>query len=90
MNFLRVIGLISVFILTVASQVALADETVSEKVEASSNNVKRTLRKGSNRVQEAVCMEGDLKCASKKVKNRSVEAKDSTVDAVKEVKNKID
>lgn len=90
MNFLRVIGFIGVFMLTVASQVALSDETVSEKVVAKSNDVKRNLRKGSNRVQEAVCMEGDLKCAGKKVKNRTVEAKDATVDGVKEVKNKID
>lgn len=81
---------IAVFVISVSTQIAMADETVTEKVTATTNTAKRTIKKGAHRVQEAVCAEGDVKCASKKIKNRAVEAKDATVDGVKEIKHKVD
>ncbi len=69
---------------------AYADETVSEQLKAKTNNVKRAVKKASHRLNEAVCAENDLKCASKKVKNRAIEVKDATVDGAKELKHKID
>lgn len=46
--------------------------------------VKRTAKKGMNRAEEAVCMDGDMKCAAKKAGNRVEEATDATVDAAKD------
>ncbi|ASD64019.1 hypothetical protein [Bdellovibrio bacteriovorus] len=45
---------------------------------------KRTAKKTMNRAEEAVCMDGDMKCAAKKAGNRMEEGKDATVDAVKD------
>lgn len=44
----------------------------------------RAAKKGVNRVEEAACMDGDMKCAAKKAGNRVEETKDATVDAVKD------
>lgn len=77
------------FIVTAATQV-IAEETAGEKITASANDAKRGMKKGAHRLHEAVCAEGDVKCAGKKVKNRAVEVKDATVDEVKEIKNKVD
>lgn len=76
-------------ILFVAS-VAHSDETLSEKAAKHTNTTVRAAKKGVNRVKEAVCMEGDLKCGAKKVGNRIEEAKDATVDEAKAIKEKID
>lgn len=78
------------FIVTASVHVAYAEETVGEKVEAAANNAKRGVKKAANRVEEAVCMEGDLKCAAEKAGNRVIEAKDATVDGAKKLKNKVD
>lgn len=69
---------------------AHAEETMGEKAAATGHDVKRAAKKGVHRAKEAVCMEGDVKCAAKKAKNRGVEAKDATVDKVKETKESID
>lgn len=69
-----------------------AKEAASEaKVEAkkAGRSVKRTAKKAMNRAEEALCMEGDLKCAAKKAGNRVEETKDATVDAVKNAKDEI-
>lgn len=57
---------------------------------AFANSVTRAVKKGANRVGEALCMEGEIKCAAKKAGNRITEAKDAAVDKVKEVKAKLD
>lgn len=44
----------------------------------------RAAKKGVNRIEEAACMDGDMKCAAKKAGNRIEETKDATVDAVKD------
>lgn len=77
-------------LMVVATHSAHAEETVGEKLATTANDNKRVVKKGIHRLKEAVCMEGDVKCASKKIKNRAVEAKDATVDGVKSLKNKID
>ena len=78
------------FIVMTSAPVAFAEETVGEKVEATANNAKRGVKKAVNRTQEALCMEGDLKCTAEKAGNRVIEAKDATVDGAKKLKNKVD
>lgn len=73
-----------------AVSLAHAEETLSEKAVKHKNSTVRAAKKGANRVKEAVCMEGDLKCGAKKVGNRLEEAKDATVDEAKAIKEKID
>ncbi len=69
---------------------AQAEETVGESAKATGNTVVRKMKKGGHRMQEAVCMEGDLKCAAEKGKHRVHEAGDAIGDKAKEVKNKVD
>ncbi|AHZ84161.1 hypothetical protein AB1A81_07360 [Bdellovibrio bacteriovorus] len=45
---------------------------------------KRTAKQGMNRIEEATCMEGDMKCAARKAGNRMEEGKDAAVDAAKD------
>ncbi len=69
---------------------AMAEETMAEKTEAKAHNVKRSMKKGAHRTQEAVCMEGDVKCMEKKAAHRMEEAKDYTKDKASEAKNAVD
>jgi uncharacterized protein YjbJ (UPF0337 family) len=78
------------FIFTLFISSALAEETLLEKAESVGNATARTVRKGANRVSEAVCNKGKAECAGEKIKNRAQEAKDAVVDSAKELKNKID
>ena len=77
-------------LMTAAVLPAHAEETMGEKAAVEGNNAKREVKKGANRVKEAVCTEGDAKCAAKKLKHRAGEAKDATVDKAKEVKGDVD
>lgn len=81
---------LATFIISVAAQIALAGESTGEKVQSKAREAKRGVKKGVNRMQEAACAEGDLKCAALKVKHRAGEAKDATVDKTKELKDKVD
>jgi uncharacterized low-complexity protein len=85
-----IVVLIATFIFTTALQIALADESIVEKVSASSRDAKRGLKKGANRAKEAFCMDGDLECSARKAKNRLNEAGEVAVDAATKLKNKID
>ena len=49
---------------------ALAEETAADKAQAATNTAKRKSRKAANRVKEALCAEGDVKCAARKVGHR--------------------
>jgi hypothetical protein len=82
--------LAATFVVVTAAPVAFAEETVGEKVQATANDAKRGVKKAANRVEEAVCMEGDVKCTAEKAGNRVIEAKDATVDGAKKIKNKVD
>lgn len=67
-----------------------AEETMGEKASAVSDDAARSVKKGSNRVKEAVCMESDTKCLAEKAKHRAEEGADYSKDKVKEIKNSID
>jgi len=69
---------------------AHAEETATEKVGTTANDAKRSVKKGMNRAKEAVCMEGDVKCAAKKAKHRATETGDVIQDKASEVKDKVD
>lgn len=78
-------------LMTIAStQIVHADETPGEKAHAVVNTAARGVKRGANRIEEATCMKGDLKCAGIKAKNRAVEVKDVVVDKVQETTNKVD
>lgn len=64
-----------------ATKEAAAEAKVETK--KAGRKAKRMAKKGVHRAEEAVCMEGDMKCAAKKAGNRIEEGKDATVDAVK-------
>ena len=83
-------ALLALLAFSTITQVAYAEETTTEKIKVKAHDAKRAIRKSANRVEEIICMKGDVKCASMKMKNRTLEAKDATVDGVKEIKNKID
>lgn len=70
--------------------IAHAEETTGEKAAEMGRDAKHSMKKGMNRAKEAVCMEGDAKCAAKKLKHRAGEAKDATVNKAKEVKDQVD
>lgn len=76
-------------ILSATIQPAMAKETPAEKAIVKGNDAKRSIKRGAHRVEEALCMKSDFSCGVEKVKNRTLEAKDSTVDKTKEIKNKI-
>lgn len=84
------IVLIATFISVTILQVANADESITEKISVTSNDARRGLKKGVHRVQEALCVKGDLECAASKAKNRVTEAGDIAADAASKIKNKID
>lgn len=69
---------------------AHAEETMGEKAKATTNDVKRGVKKGVNRTKEAFCAEGDVKCLKDKAANRIEEGVDATKDKAKEVKNNVD
>lgn len=69
---------------------AIAEETILEKTQTAGNATARAIKKGANRVSEAVCNKGKAACAGEKIKNRAKETKDSVIDGTEELKNKID
>ena len=69
---------------------AHAEETIGEKATATGHDAKRAVKKGANRVKEAVCMEGDAKCLAKKGKHRLEEGGDYVKDKAGEAKNAVD
>lgn len=75
-------------------QFSSAEETLTEKAEASIKTGKRSAKKAVHRSKEAICgkMTGDNKvqCLAKEAKNRMTEAKDSVQDKASELKNNID
>jgi hypothetical protein len=69
---------------------AFAAETVPEKVESTSKDAARDVKKAGNRVEEELCMGTKAECAKKKVKNRGEETKDKVEDKASDVKNNVD
>lgn len=67
-----------------------AEETVGEKVSSTAKDAKRGLKKGANRVQEAVCMKSDAKCLAQKAGNRMEEGGSTVKDKAVDVKESVD
>jgi uncharacterized low-complexity protein len=70
--------------------VAHAESETAAKAETTKNDVKRDVKKGWHRTQEAVCAEGDAKCAAKKAKHRVHEGSDYVKDKAHESVDKAD
>jgi hypothetical protein len=87
---MRSLNFLAVAILIMVSANGSAYESTTEKNEATVNKMGRTVEKAGHRVEEATCMEGDLKCAEKKIDNRAEEAKGALKDKSTEIKNKVD
>lgn len=69
---------------------AHATETLPEKGEAVSKDIKREANKAVDRIEEATCTDTDVECAKKKIENRAEEGKDLIKDKSSEIKNKVD
>ena len=69
---------------------AYATETMTEKGEATSKDIKRDANKVINRVDEPTCTGTEAECAKRKIENRAGEAKDTVKDKSSEIKNKMD
>ncbi len=82
------VAVLSGFLL--CGSMAMAERTTGEAVDAKANDAGRALKKGGNRVKEAVCAEGDAKCLGKKAKHRGQEGIDYTKDKAKELKDQVD
>lgn len=68
----------------------LAEETTGEKVEAKTNDAKRSVTKGAHKTEEALCTGTKAECAKQKVEHRASEAKDTVGDKASEAKHKVD
>lgn len=91
MNSIKSLMLVvaTLFAMSFAQNVS-ATESLPEKADAQVNNTKRSVKKGVNRVKEAVCMESDTKCLMEKAKHRAEEGGDYLKDKAKEAKNAVD
>lgn len=69
---------------------AHAEQSATEKAADMGRDAKHSVKKGANRVKEAVCMEGDLECAAKKAGHRIEEAGSATKNKAKEMADKVD
>ena len=67
-----------------------AQATIPEKAEATGNDAKRAVKKGANRVNEALCTGTKAECAAKKMKHRTTETKDAVVDGANKAVDKVD
>ena len=89
MNKIVKLFVISGLVVLISSPL-IAAETMQDKKEAVTNDVTRDAKKKINRLEEAACTDGDVKCAGQKAKHRVEEAGNATKDKAKELKNKAD
>lgn len=82
--------LLSAVLLMFLSSSAIAEETLTEKLQTKVNDAERATNKAVNRAQEATCTDSDLECLKLKAKNRANETYDAAKDKASEIKNKID
>lgn len=85
MTAVLAVGFIAV---TAMPTLAHAEATATEKAQEASRDAAAKGKKGMNRVKEAVCAEGDAKCAAKKVGHRVDETGDKVTNKVKDAKEK--
>ena len=78
------------FLMLAGIPMAHSDETILEKVQATSKDTNRGMSKGAHRAEELFCAASDAECAARKAGNRVLEAKDAAVDGAVKLKNKVD
>ena len=83
------LAIISLFALSLLPKLAWAEETIGEKATSTTHTAVRKVKKGTHHVQEALCAEGDLKCAGKKIGHRVDEAGSAVGDKMSETEDKI-
>lgn len=69
---------------------ANAEQTVGEKMKETGRDVKSSVKKGVNRVEEKTCLEGDLECGAEKAGNRVKEGGSWMSNKTKDTKEKVD
>lgn len=79
--------LITVLTLIGFINTASAAETIAEKIEVKTNNVKREMKKTAHRTEEKICDKTDNNCLAKKTDHRVNETKDYMKDKASEGKN---
>lgn len=57
--------------------------TITDKTKEMGRDTKRAAKKAGNRVQEATCMKGDMKCEAEKEQNRAAETTEGAADEMK-------
>lgn len=82
----------TIFCVAMLSMMSLAhaEQSASEKTADVARDAKHSVKKAANRLKEAVCMEGDVKCAAKKAGHRVEEAAEATKNKAKEMADKVD
>ena len=84
------IALSLIGLLSLASTVAMASESVVEKTKATANDAKRGTKKAAHQVDEAVCTGTEAECAAKKAKHRAAENSEAASDKAEHLKDKVD
>jgi len=73
--------------------VARAETSTAEKVEQktteTAHDVKRGAKKGMHKVEDKMCMKGDVKCLEQKAKHKVEEGSDYVKDKASETKDKV-
>ncbi len=77
-------------LLTLTMSMPAFAQSAQESVKDTVNDAKRGVKKGANRVEEALCTGTRAECAAKKLKNRAEEATDAAKDKAVELKDKVD
>lgn len=81
--------IISMLFLGVAIS-ACDNQSPSEKMDASKNNMMRSAHKTMNRLDESTCNEGDIKCFAEKAEHRTEEGADYVKDKSEEAVDNLD
>ncbi len=79
--------LLTALTLILSANSVFAAETLGEKIDAKTNDAKRTAKGIRHRAEEATC---DQNCLKKKAKNRGEEVKDYSKDKLREGENAVD
>ena len=87
---MKISNLLMIVTLGLFFSTAHATETLPEKSEAVSKDIKREANKAVDRIEEGTCTDTDVECTKKKLENRGKEGTDLIEDKSSEMKNKID
>lgn len=87
---MKLLNLLLILAVCLFFSTAHSAETISEKAQATKDDIKRDAKKAVNRVEESTCTGTDAECAKQKIGNRAEEAKDAIKDKSSEIKNNLD